>query len=312
MMHTIFLADWQHEHSFGQDQVKAGEKRMGLVIGITAVTMMGEIAAGMLYGSMALLADGLHMASHTSALAIAAAAYVYARRKAHDRSFNYGTGKVNALAGFSSAVLLALFAVFMIWESTERFFQPVDIVFNQAIGVVVIGLSVNLVCARLLHNPKQGHNHTHNHDHEHRHLESDHNLKAAYLHMVADALTSLLAIVALLAGKLWGLLWMDPLMGVVGAVMVARWSWNLVVATSHVLLDRQAPEALRNAVQNAIEEQGDNRLADLHLWAVAPDRYAATLTVVSSIPKPPDDYKALLPQDMGLVHVTVEVHRCRS
>ena len=223
-MHDDPLHLWEHDHIFGQDQMKSGEQRTLIVIAITATMMVFEIGAGLAFGSMALLADGLHMGSHTVALGITAFAYFYARKHAHDRRFSYGTGKVNALAGFSSAILLAVFALAMVWESVNRFFNPVEIIFNQAIAVAVIGLVVNALSVLIL-----GHN-DHEKDHhlsQHSHSHSDHNLRAAYLHVLADALTSLLAIFALSAGKFFGLIWMDPLMGVVGAVLVSRWSWSL-------------------------------------------------------------------------------------
>ena len=216
-MHSHDTDDWTHEHSFGQEQVQAGERKTIAVILITAIMMVVEIAAGLAFGSMALLADGLHMASHTVAIGIAAFAYIYARRHAFDPRFNFGTGKVNALAGFGSAVLLVIFVLFMAWESVLRFVNPVDIAFNQAIVVAVIGLAVNGVSAVILsqspgHDHGHGHAHDHEHEHDHDHHHHDHNLRAAYIHVIADALTSLLAIFALLAGKYFGLNWLDPVM----------------------------------------------------------------------------------------------------
>ena len=223
------LARWRHDHSFGQDRRRPGERRTQLVIVITATMMVIEIAAGVLFGSMALLADGLHMASHAVALGINAYAYAYARRHAHDASYSFGTGKVNTLGGFTGAVLLAAFALLMASESVQRLVAPVPIAFNQAIWVAVLGLVVNGVSMLIL-----GHHHGHAHDHDHHDHEHpehdheahegaghDHNLVSAYLHVLADALTSLLAIVALLAAKYFGLTWMDPFMGIVGAVLVA-------------------------------------------------------------------------------------------
>jgi cation diffusion facilitator family transporter len=290
-----------------------------IVIVITAVMMVVEIGAGLAYGSMALLADGLHMASHAAALGIAAFAYIYARRHAHDNRFSFGTGKVNALAGFTGALLLALFALIMAWESVLRLVQPVAIEFSQAIFVAVLGLLVNGISMLVLgpagHHPHEGdehpgapaHDEHHPHDH-HRDLHhGDHNLRAAYLHVLADALTSVLAIVALLAAKFLGWRWMDPLMGIIGAVMVARWSWGLLRTTSGVLLDHQAPLALRRALCEAVEAGAAGRVTDLHLWAIGPGLYAAALIVVSEEPRSAADYKALLPSGLGLAHVTVEV-----
>jgi cation diffusion facilitator family transporter len=262
--------------------------------------MVVEIVSGVLFGSMALLADGLQMASHTSALTIALVAYVYARRHARDASFSFGAGKINALGGFTGAVLLALFAVAMISESIRRFLSPVGIAFDQALVVAVVGLVVNGVSAAVL-------GHTHEEGAESHH---DHNLRAAYLHVLADALTSVLAIIALVTGKLYGLVWMDPLMGVVGSILVTRWSIGLLRSTTSILLDKQAPEPLRRVVQEAIEADADNRVTDLHVWSIGPDIYSVAASVVAGQPREPDHYKSLLPGDIGIVHQTVEVHAC--
>jgi cation diffusion facilitator family transporter len=301
-------AGLNHSHGFGQDLKRPGESRTIIVIGVTAAMMVVEIAAGALFGSMALLADGLHMASHTAALSINAFAYIYARRHAHDERFSFGTGKVNALGGFSGAVLLAVFAILMAVESVVRLFNPVAIAFNQAIFVAIIGLMVNGLSMFILgHRDESHHGHDHGHDHDHHH--HDHNLRSAYLHVLADALTSFLAIFALLAAKYFGLIWMDPLMGIVGAIMVSRWSIGLLIGTSHVLLDRQAPVGIQQKVVAGIQKNGDNRVVDLHLWTVGPDIYAAIVSVVTEIPKPPEYYKQLIPSDFKFVHVTVEVNR---
>jgi cation diffusion facilitator family transporter len=326
------LARWRHDHSFGQDQRRPGERRTQLVIGITATMMVVEIAAGVLFGSMALLADGLHMASHAVALGINAYAYVYARSHARDASYSFGTGKVNTLGGFTGAVLLAAFALLMVSESVQRLVVPVPIAFDQAILVAVVGLLVNGASMLILghhhgddhgadhhHDDDHGDDHDHNHDHDHdrdhvQHSrgERDHNLVSAYLHVLADALTSLLAIVALLAAKYFGLGWMDPTMGIVGAVLVARWSWGLLRATSAVLLDRNAPAEVCAAVRARIEGVDGNCVSDLHIWCIGLNLYAMVLTVVSPQPRAPDDYKALLPSDLNIVHATVEVHGTRE
>jgi cation diffusion facilitator family transporter len=302
------MTKWQHDHTFEQDKIKAGERKTFIVIGITAVTMVVEIVAGIIYGSMALLADGLHMGSHATALGVAAVAYIFARRRAKDRSFSFGTGKVNALAGFSSAVLLAVFALMMGIESADRFFLPVEIIFNQEITVSIIGLVVNLVSMLILDTDK--YQHSHDHHHSHAHHDTDHNLKAAYLHVLADALTSLLAIFALLGGKFFGFNWMDPLMGIVGALMVARWSWGLLRETSGILLDRQGPDDICQKVRNVIEAVEDNRVSDLHLWHIGPGIYAATISIITQDPQSPDHYKAMIPKNLGLVHTTIEIHPC--
>ena len=225
----------RNDHMFGQERRTEGERRTIIVIAITSVMMVIEIAAGIAYGSMALLADGLHMGSHTAALGLAVFAYVYARRHADDERFSFGTGKVNALAGFTGAVVLAGFAVVMAIESIERFLNPVTIIFNHAIVVAIVGLVVNGFSMVVLGGHHSDGRRTHEHDHE------DHNLRSAYLHVLADALTSLLAIFALLAGKYAGATWLDPAMGVVGAALVFRWSWSLLKQSARVLLDRQAP-----------------------------------------------------------------------
>lgn len=312
-MHTESMEQWMHDHTFGQDRKKSGERRTLIVIVITAVTMVVEIVAGIAFGSMALLADGLHMGSHTSALAISAFAYYYTRRHARDVRFNFGTGKVNSLAAFASAVILALFAAVMVWESVERFVTPVVIEFNQAILVAIIGLVVNGVCLVIL----GGHGHAegeaaHSHDiHEHKHPDRrDHNLWSAYLHVMADALTSLLAIFALLAGKYLGQGWLDPMMGILGAVLIVRWSWGLLRASSHVLLDMQAPEGVLREIRTCIEGEGDNRISDLHVWAVGPGIFAAEIALVSSRPLSTAEYYKLLPKELGIAHVVVETRRC--
>ena len=311
-MQTKTTPKWQHEHVFGQDVVRPGERRTLWVISITATMMVIEITTGIAYGSMALLADGLHMGSHTAALGITTIAYIYTRRCATDSRFCFGTGKVNAFAGYTSAILLALFALLMAYESVNRLFNPIEIAFNQAIIVAVLGLLVNGVSMLMLGDHHHGHDHHHNHDHghdHHSHTHTDHNLRAAYLHVLADALTSLLAIFALLAGKFLGLNWMDPVMGIVGATLVARWSLGLIRDTSGILLDHQAPGAILDRVNAAIEGVDGNRITDLHVWSIGPGIFSATITVVSNAPKPPEYYKVLIPDDLGIVHSTVEVHR---
>ncbi len=312
-MHNHDIEDWRHDHTFSQDRRKPGESRTLIVIGITALMMAVELVAGVMYGSMALLADGLHMASHAAALTITAFAYGYARRNARNSEYSFGTGKVNALGGFTGAVLLAIFAVIMGFESIVRVLNPIDIVFNQAIAVAVVGLLVNGASVFILGGADHGHDH-HNHhaqEHEHNH-QHDHNLTSAYLHVMADALTSILAIFALLAGKYFGLIWMDPAMGIVGAILVARWSYGLLGSTSAVLLDRQAPKQLRDNILELIEADNDARVTDLHVWSIGPEIYSAQISVVAHNPLAPAEYKALIPSSLGLVHIAVEVHLCSS
>jgi cation diffusion facilitator family transporter len=259
---------------------------------------------------MALLADGLHMGSHTAALGITTIAYIYTRRRAADARFCFGTGKVNAFAGYTSAVLLALFALLMAWESVNRLFNPVAIAFNHAIMVALLGLVVNGISMLMLED--RHHDHGHGHDHPHHHAHTDHNLRAAYIHVLADALTSLLAIIALLAGKYLGLNWMDPAMGIVGALLVGRWSLGLIRDTSGILLDHQAPDVMLERTRDAVEQLDGNRVTDLHIWSIGPGIYSASLAVVSTAPLPPEDYKALIPADLGIVHTVIEVHRLPS
>lgn len=285
--------------------MQTGERRTLIVVAITALTMVVEIAAGIAFGSMALLADGLHMASHAAALGLAVIAYVFARRYAADRRFSFGTGKVNALAGFSSALLLGVFAVLMVWESGERLFQPISIAFDQAIIVAVLGLLVNGASMLILGG---AHKHTQQHQPEHTHV--DHNLRGAYLHVLADTLTSCLAIVALLAGKYFGAVWMDPAMGLVGAVLVARWSWRLIHDSGRILLDMQAPPWMLRRLKEVLEQRDGDRVTDLHLWPIGPGINAASVAIVSHDPESPQVYRQAIPSELGIVHTTIEVHQC--
>ncbi|CAB5118672.1 Cobalt/zinc/cadmium resistance protein CzcD [Olavius algarvensis associated proteobacterium Delta 3] len=294
---------WRHSHRFTVDR-GSSERNTWLVIALTAVMMVIEIASGLMFGSMALLADGWHMATHTAALGITAFAYTYARRHADDPAYTFGTGKVGVLGGFASAIVLAIIAVLMGAEAVVRLLTPKPIQFNEAIFVAVIGLGVNLVSAWLL---RERHDHSHGHgSEEHRHHQ-DHNLRAAYLHVLADALTSVLAIVALLTGKALGWIWMDPLMGVVGGVIILRWAYMLIRDTGHILLDKTAATAIMDAVRSEIESEDDSRVVDLHLWQVSSSHLGAIVSIVTKRPKPPDYYKSLLNRIQPLDHITVEV-----
>lgn len=304
-MRTNDMNEWRHAHVFGQDERKPGERRTLLVVLLTAVMMVIEIAAGVIYGSMALLADGLHMASHATALGIAVFAYVIARRLAGDRRFSFGVGKINSLAGFASAVLLLGFALVMATESVDRLISPVAISFDQALIVAVVGLAVNGFSAWILASTPHEHGREDHHDHHH-----DHNLRGAYLHVLADALTSVLAIVALLAGKLWGANWLDPAMGIVGAVLVTSWSIGLIRQSSRVLLDWQADTDTVTELQAAIENNTTDRVTDLHLWSIGHGIFSAQMTIVSDKPESPSHYKLLIPSNLKVVHITVEVNQC--
>jgi cation diffusion facilitator family transporter len=305
---------WAHAHAFGTAEQHAGERRTRWVVALTLVMMAGEIAAGVAFGSMALLADGWHMGTHAAALGVAVFAYAYARRHATDPRYSFGTGKVGALGGFASAVGLAVVALLVLGESLARLAEPVTIRFDHAIGVAVLGLAVNLGSALLLQD--RGHGHRHEHDHEdehahglaHPHGHRDLNLRAAYLHVLADALTSLFAIVALLSGKLLGWTFMDPLMGVVGSLVIARWSFGLLRDSGAVLLDAELAPERREAIRAAIERGGDATISDLHVWRVGPRHLAAIVAVVADRPEAPDAYRRRLAGMDDLVHVTVEVN----
>ena len=237
-----------------------GERNTWKVISLTLVMMVIEIVAGLLFGSMALLADGFHMATHTFALGITAIAYYYSRKHAHDRRYSFGTGKIGVLGGFTSAIFLALISFAMIFESSIRLVTPISIRFNEAIFVAVIGLAVNLVSAYLLHGSGADHHHS---EHEHNECH-DHNLRAAYLHVIADALTSLLAIVALITGKYFGWIWMDPIMGIVGAIVILKWAYNLVTQTGKILLDYNVDKSFMTKIKVILESDSDTRISDIH------------------------------------------------
>ncbi len=307
-MHADDLHVWQHSHTFGQDLKRPGERRALIVIAVTGIMMVGEIVAGVLTGSMALLADGLHMASHAGALSLNVVAYIYARRRAHDDDFSFGTGKVNALGGFTGAVLLALFAFLIVWESVSRLLHPVSIIVDQAILVAILGLMVNGASVFILKG--DGHHGHHDPDGSPHMHDHDHNLKAAYLHVLADALTSLLAIVALLSAKYLGLTWMDPAVGIVGAILVARWSLGLLRTTSGILLDKQGPETIRDRIRSSIEQDEDSKVTDLHLWSIGPNIYSVVIAIVAQDPATPGQYKERLPKNLGLVHSAIEIHTC--
>lgn len=301
-----------HTHSFLGDDHQRNERKVWLVIALTASMMVIEIIAGTVYGSMALVADGWHMSTHAGAMLITVLAYRYARRHANNPRFTFGTGKLGDLAGFASAVVLALIALLIGWESFLRLANPVAIQFEQAITVAVVGLIVNLVSAWLLKDDHSHHHHHHAHAHDAHHHDHhpkarDNNLRAAYMHVLADALTSILAIVALLLGRSYGWLWADPIMGVVGALVIARWSWSLIRDAGSVLLDAASEgEAVRQEIQEAMTHSSD-RITDLHVWQVGPGHFAAIIALATQEPKEPAHYKAQLEHIHELSHITVEV-----
>jgi cation diffusion facilitator family transporter len=309
-MHSQTADPHAHQHVFLGDGHGRNERRVWLVVALTAATMVVEIVAGTIYGSMALLADGWHMGTHVAALAISAIGYVLARRYADDPRFAFGTGKFGDLAGFASAIALGLTAILIAWEAVQRLQVPVPIAFTEALAVAVVGLAVNLVSAWILRDDHaHGHNHTHDHTHGHEHVHgADHNLRAAYLHVLADALTSLLAIAALLAGRTLGWTWTDPAVALVGAAVIAGWSWGLIRRTGLALLDADAPATLRQAVEEAVAVEGD-RICDLHVWRVGPGQYAAIVCVVSPEPRCGETYRARIGHLTALRHVTIETRR---
>jgi len=289
-----------HEHVFLGASHDDNARRTLWVVALTAVMMVGEIVAGYWTGSMALLADGFHMATHAGALAVAAIAYSYAKKHARNAAYSFGTGKVGDLAGFASAMVLGLIALGIGVESVLRLFEPTAVAFGEAAIVAVLGLAVNLVSAALLSGGHHHHHHHgHDHDHGHHHHGHDNNLRSAYVHVLADALTSVLAIAALLAGRYLGWGWMDPAMGIVGAVVIARWSWTLMRDTAAVLLDRTDA----HVAGEVLELLGDVRILDLHVWRVGPEARAAIVSVAGV---DADTVRARLAPVHELAHLTVE------
>ena len=311
------LSAFVHDHVF-DDGSQAAERSTRWVMGITAAMMVAEILAGWWFNSMALLADGWHMSSHAVAIGLSAFAYAAARRYARDPRFAFGTWKIEVLAGFASAIFLLGVAALMVFGSLERLASPQPIQYREAIVVAIVGLAVNLVCALLLgkaHHHDQGHSHGHDHGPDHGHAVHQHdlNLKSAYVHVLADAATSVLAIVALVGGLLWGWSWLDPVMGIVGAVLVAVWARNLIAETAVVLLDREMHHPVVAEIREVVEahsETGHTRLSDLHVWRVGKRVYSCALSEVTT---DPSLTPALLRQRLGvheeIVHATIEVHR---
>jgi cation diffusion facilitator family transporter len=303
IMSSHHLAQEQHHHRFDGDH-RQHERNTRMVVGLTLTMMAAEIGAGHLFGSMALLADGWHMGTHAAALGITTFAYGFARRHTDNPHYSFGTGKVGILGGFASAVALAVIAFVMGAESIQRLFYVQTIRFNEAIAVGIAGLIVNLVSAWLLQ-AKESHPHEHA---GHRPTHSDHNLRAAYLHVLADALTSVLAIIALTAGKFLGWIWMDPVMGLVGATIITRWSYGLLIDTGKILLDRDVSPELIAEIKSKIEADAGNQVADIHVWRVGSNHLSAIVSVVTHYPRSPEYYKKLISGYEDIVHLTVEVN----
>ncbi|PYJ70564.1 MAG: cation transporter [Verrucomicrobia bacterium] len=304
-MHRTDHSYFRKRHDFVPDFSHA-ERRTRIVIGVTAAMMVVEITVGLMSHSMALLADGWHMSTHVIAFLITAVAYYFARTQAGNVRFSFGTGKIGVLGGFTSAVVLSMIAFLMAGESVRRLFVPLEIHFNEAIVIACVGLLVNLGCAVML----ADHHHESGHGSSHR---EDLNLRAAYLHVLADAFTSLLAITALTGGKFFGWAWLDPVVGIIGSGVVFSWAYTLLRDTSGILLDRTpASSDLPDQIRRAIESDGDSLVTDLHVWQVGIGKFAAMVSIVAHEPKSSDSYRALLRGHDELVHVTIETHHCRE
>jgi len=316
-VHSHSIDDYRHSHVFLGDKHERNERKTWAVIGICSAMMVAEIGGGFWFGSVALIADGLHMSTHAGALLIAALAYTYSRRYAHDQRLAFGTGKLGDLAAFSSAIVLAIIALFIGYESIERLIEPVAIAFDQAIPIAVAGLGVNLLSAYLLrdeHDHHHDHSHTHNHNHEqdqggHAAVHTDYNLRAAFVHVLADAAVSVFVIVGLVLGSQFGWIWMDPLMGLLASTVILNWSWTLIRSAGAILLDACPDPGMARLISARIEQKGD-RISDLHLWRIGPGHLAAIVSVVSDDPRSPQQYKRRLAGLPRLSHVTVEVERC--
>ena len=313
-MHSHSIEDFRHPHVFLGKAHKHNERKTWAVIIICAAMMVAEISGGYWFGSVALIADGLHMSTHAGALLIAALAYTYSRQYLNDPRLSFGTGKFGDLAAFTSAIVLAMIALLIGYESSERLMNPEPIYFNQAIPIAIAGLGVNLLSAFLLrddHHHHYGNDHDDEHDHNHgnTHVHRDHNLRAAFVHVMADAAVSVLVVIGLVAGRQFGWVWMDPAMGLVATVIILSWSWTLVRSAGAILLDACPDPALSRMIAIRLE-QGSDRVSDLHLWRVGPGHLAAIISLVCDEPKAPGVYKKRLSGLPGLSHVTIEVERC--
>lgn len=311
-MHSHSIDQWTHDHNFLGSRHDRHERRTWFVVALTATMMVGEIVVGWLSGSMALLADGWHMATHAAALGIAALSYLFARRQAGNSHFTFGTGKFGDLAAFSSAIILVMIAIQIAYESAVRLLHPVQIAYGEAIAVAALGLVINIVSAWLLRDDNvhhHGHGHNQGHIHIHGHHYHDNNLRAAYVHVMADAATSILAIAALLVAMYAQWVWADPAVGIIGSLVIVSWAYGLLRASGAVLLDVHADKNLEMVIRDRLETKGD-RVTDLHLWQVGPGHRAAVISVVSDHPQSPATYKRRLGGLRGLSHVTIEVETC--
>ncbi|MFZ0020404.1 MAG: CDF family Co(II)/Ni(II) efflux transporter DmeF [Acetobacteraceae bacterium] len=312
---SISSAPRRHQHVFLGAEHEASERRTWAVIWLCGAMMIAEIAGGLLFGSIALVADGMHMSTHAGALLLAALAYSYARRHADDPRFTFGTGKLGDLAGFTSAIILAIIAVLIGYESISRILAPVPIRFAEAIPIACLGLAVNVASALLLsggghhddhHHHDDDHDHDHHHDHGHGAAHQDNNLRAAVVHVIADATVSVMVIVGLLLARAFGWLWMDPLAGIIGACVIASWSFGLIRDTGAILLDMNPDRHMAENLQRTIESDGDT-LTDLHLWRLGPGHLGAIVSVGTHAERGLDYYRAKLARFSSLSHLTIEV-----
>ncbi len=313
-MHTQTIHAISHDHNFDDTANSANEKKTLRVIILTLITMVAEIVTGTLTGSMALLADGWHMGTHTFALGITYFAYIMARRLASSPNYGFGTGKFGILSGYTSAIFLGATAIIMIIESIDRIINPVNIAFNEAIIVAVIGLIVNILSVWMLQGSgADGHSHnhhTHSHSSDKPHVHHDHNLRAAYLHVLADALTSVLAISALFAGKYLGWSFLDPVIGIAGGIVIGKWAIGLLKSSGRLLLDGNDNEEINKQVITAIESDGDSIVSDLHIWPISSDALAAAITIISKENRSATEYTTRLNNITRLKHTTIETHLC--
>ncbi len=314
-MRDSSIEGWKHSHVFLGERHEVNERRTLLVVGLTTAMMVAEIVGGSMFGSMALVADGWHMSTHAGALGIAAAAYALARRFKNDPRFAFGTGKLGDLAAFSSAIALVMIALFIAYESLTRLANPVPIAFGEAIPIAVIGLAVNLASAWLLHDGGDTHAHQHaEHEHSHGHMHGhshahggDNNLRAAYVHVIADAFTSVAAIIGLILAQRFHLAFMDPAVALVGTIVILSWAFGLLRYSGAVLLDCVPDQQLAETIRRRLETQED-RVSDLHLWQLGPGHQGAVISIVSDRPQEPASYKARLADLKGLSHITIEVY----